>query len=87
MDELSDIGITVDGGPHLGKDSAHISAHGHADVISETQLNGYHSNRDNKYNEISASIGLIALGKHVLTPRQGQIWEYMNKFPLGKCNH
>lgn len=25
---------------------------------------------------------LITLGKHVITPRQGKIWEYKEKFPL-----
>ena len=31
----------------------------------------------------NSASSLIALGKHVLTPRQGRIWELRNKSPLG----
>lgn len=31
----------------------------------------------------NSAANLIALGKHMLTPRQGRIWEHRNKSPLG----
>ena len=31
----------------------------------------------------NSAANLIALGRHMLTPRQGRIWEHRNKSPLG----
>ena len=31
----------------------------------------------------NSATSLIALGKHIMTPRQGRIWELRNKSPLG----
>lgn len=30
----------------------------------------------------SSAASLMALGQHVLTPRQGRAWEFRSKFPL-----
>ena len=54
----------------------------------ETRSDGEISRHDSKDHRISTPIrnsasSLLALGKQVLTPRQGRSWTYGNKSPLG----